>query len=201
MRRIQKVQATEIESAAQGFHAGQLVPGKHRQMRTELVEMFDDLHLGVVADVQRRAHARDLRQQGGRFIDRINADVQNVLQRVQNRVVNAEHDRERDQGHQATAGRVDPLLLHQLLHFLLHFQPVVCIFGADLLLLGSHLAVGRHGFLLLDRKRKEQKLGDDCKQNNRNTIVRDNFIKEPQQISQNTAKPIENFHVCLSPLF
>ena len=160
--------------------------------------MLDNFHLTVIAG-KACPYSGDLLQHLGSFHHAFCGNVQGVAQRKQNRIVNAQHNGERDQHGQAAARHAYAFFFIELLGLHLQLHAVIRIDLLQLFDLLLHLRLRSHRLLLLHREREHEDLHDQGKEQNRYAVVLHDFIEKPQQIPQYAAKPVKNVHT-QSPL-
>ena len=155
--------------------------------------MPNDIHFDILVRDKLSAHTGDGLHHAGGLVDHIFSDVQHILQRVQYRIINTEHDGERQQRRQAAARGADALFIIQLLQFFAVLLPVVPVFLLQFFGLCLHLRLCGHILLLLDIRGEHQYTQDHRKDDDRHTVVPDNQIQRPEQITQDAAKKIKDF--------
>ena len=176
---------------AERLNLRHVVGGEHGEIIAQLGEMLDDLDLAVLGD-ERRVDARDLAEHLRGLIDDVRVNVQRVSQRIDNRIINTEEDRQRNQHRQAAARHADALLLVELLRLLVELHLVVGVDFLELAHLLLHLRLRRHGLLLLDGEREDQNLDDDGEQNDRDAVIAHDLVQEPEQVAEKASEPIKN---------
>ena len=107
--------------------------------------------------------------------------MQGVRERINNGVINAEHDRERKQCRQTAAAGIHTLFFVELLQLFVILHLVLGVLLLQLL-------------LRFNREREHQRLYDDREQDDRDTVVFENGVQEPQQIAEYAAEEIKNRH-------
>src|SRR5208283_1579604 len=100
------------------------------------------------------------------------------IHRVEQSLVERDHDRKLDQHRQASTERVNVITLIQVDHLTVEPLGVVLELLADLRDLGLQALHLHHGTLTADRDRQGGQLHHDSQQDNRDAIVRKNAIQQ-----------------------
>ena len=191
VRGREQVKTEAFEALAEKLNLLHIVRGEHRQVVLQCVEILNDLKLYILV---RARNARNLRNEFRSLRNSVLCNMQGVRERINNGVINAEHDRERKQRRQTAAAGIHTLFFVELLQLFVILHLVLGVLLLQLLLLACQSGLRRHALLRFNREREHQRLYDDREQDDRDTVVFENGVQEPQQITEYAAEEIKNRH-------
>ena len=131
-------------------------------------------------------------QQLGHLADLVGAEAHEITQRLRHHIIQAHHNRQRQQHGQAARKRAHALFVVKLLHLLGVFIPVVGIFFLQLQQLGLNALHIHHTLFLFPVKGQHNRLGQQRKQDNGQAVAAHSLIDKAHNVPKGNRDDIKH---------